>query len=176
MSKTPLCRFRAVTAPLMVFTVALLSPTASQAQQQVYRSVDAQGNVSFSAEPPTDANVRSVETLTLQPGPSEADRQAAEARARDIQQAAEDYDNRRKAAAEKLKSQEPTPPPSQAEQSPDAEQWNELLVNDRVLTPEQRLKVEQAKRELLKAEHHKQQQGSGGKDLYQRPNNSARTE
>lgn len=162
-------------ALILAGTFAIAISTAAEAQQQVYRSVDAQGNVSFSAEPPSGANVRNVESIELQPGPSEADRQAAEARARDIQQAADAYAQQRQAAREAAAGQQsdaaPTSSAGSDDASPAAEQWDELLVNDRTLTPEQRTKVEEAKRELLDAQ--RGQQGSGS-DLYQSPNNYQR--
>lgn len=164
----------------LALTVGVMAP--ADAQQQVYRSVDAQGNVSFSSEPPAGSNLRSVESIELQPGPSEADRQAAEARAREIQQAAEAYDQRRQAAREaaaKEREQAEPKPPASASESGDAEQWNELLVNDRTLSPEQQAQIDKAKRELLEAEQ-KGRDSSGG-DLYRssgnyRPGTSGRGE
>ncbi|EIC20090.1 DUF4124 domain-containing protein [Thiorhodovibrio frisius] len=163
-------------ALILAGTFAIAISTVAEAQQQVYRSVDAQGNVSFSAEPPSGANVRNVESIELQPGPSEADRQAAEARARDIQQAADAYAQQRQAAREAAAGQQGSDAASKSsagsdDASPAAEQWDQLLVNDRNLTPEQRTKVEEAKRELLDAQ--RGQQGSGS-DLYKSPDNYQR--
>jgi hypothetical protein len=157
-------------------------PATAGAQQQVYRSVDAQGNVSFSSSPPAGSNLRSVESIELQPGPSEADRQEAEARAREMQQAADAYTQRRQAAREEATKQQQKAqpkPPASAGESGDAEQWDELLVNGRTLTPEQQMQVDKAKRELLEAEP-KGRESSGG-DLYQsrgnfRPGTGPRSE
>lgn len=161
-------------SPPLVLTLGLALSLGlcaqAQAQQQVYRSVDAQGNVTFSSEPPIGADVRRVETVELRPGPSEVDRQAAEARAREIQQAADAYDQRRQAAAEeadKQREEGPPQPRASADESSDAQQWDELLVNGRALTPEQRQKVDAAKRELIGAEARRHE--SKGGDLYQSP-------
>jgi hypothetical protein len=155
--------------------LALLLPVTLMAQQQVYRSVDADGNVTFSAEPPMGADVRSVDRISLPPGPSEAARAEAEERARAIQQAADEYEKQRmaarEAAAKAAKESTAATPPAQVEQSDAGEQWNELLVNERGLTPEQRVKIEEAKRQLHEA------QGNGGKpaegDLYRRAEGDA---
>ncbi|WPL19301.1 hypothetical protein Thiowin_04418 [Thiorhodovibrio winogradskyi] len=172
MSHDPGCFFAQSLALILAGTIALAMPAA--AQQQVYRSVDAQGRVSFSAEPPAGEDVRSIESIELQPGPSEADRQAAEARVRDMQQAADAYEQQRQSAREAETGQEESgntsKSPSESDASPAAEQWNQLLVNDRRLTPEQRKKVEEAKRELLEAQQ-RGRQSAGGGDLYKRPDN-----
>ncbi len=55
--------------------LVLLAGTA--AAEQIYRSVDAQGNVTFSSTPPADA--AAVEEVSVQPGPSsETQREARE--------------------------------------------------------------------------------------------------
>jgi hypothetical protein len=48
------------------------------AAEQIYRSVDADGNVTFSSEPPADAV--DVDEVKVQPGPSAAEQQAARER------------------------------------------------------------------------------------------------
>ncbi|MBK1649652.1 DUF4124 domain-containing protein [Rhabdochromatium marinum] len=102
MSKQPVRRWGHRLAPLISLPVSLgplLSwPPPAAAQPSVYRSVDAQGRVSFSSTPPAGENLREVESIQLPPGPSEANRQAAEARARDIQQAVDAYAQERQAA------------------------------------------------------------------------------
>lgn len=148
-------------APLLALALALTStvPTSAAAQQQVYRSVDAQGNTIYSSEPPAGVDIRGVETVEIQPGPSEADRQAAEARARAIQQAADAYAQRRQAAREAAAEQEPAAADSNPpRESATADQRSDLSVNDRTLTPAQRRAVEKARQELFEA----RQRGSGG--------------
>jgi hypothetical protein len=58
--------------------LALLAGTA--AAEQIYKSVDAEGNVTFSNEPP--AGAVNVDQVKLQPGPSDAAQQAARERVR----------------------------------------------------------------------------------------------
>ena len=54
--------------------LAMLAGTA--AAEQIYRSVDAEGNVTFSNQPP--ANSVSVDQVDVQPGPSEAAQREAQ--------------------------------------------------------------------------------------------------
>jgi len=56
--------------------LAMLAGTA--AAEQIYRSVDAQGNVTFSSQPPT--NSVTVDKVSVQPGPSEAAQREAQER------------------------------------------------------------------------------------------------
>jgi len=56
--------------------LALLAGTA--AAEQIYKSVDADGNVTFSSQPPADA--LDVDEVKVQPGPSAAEQQAARER------------------------------------------------------------------------------------------------
>ena len=56
--------------------LTLLAGTA--AAEQIYRSVDADGNVTFSNQPP--ANAVSVDEVSVQPGPSEAAQREARER------------------------------------------------------------------------------------------------
>jgi hypothetical protein len=59
-----------------VLLLAMLAGTA--AAEQIYRSVDAEGNVTFSNQPP--ANSVSVDQVDVQPGPSEAAQREAQER------------------------------------------------------------------------------------------------
>lgn len=162
-------RARELGTVLALSSLVALSSSPTKAQQQVFRSVDAQGNVTFSSEPPSGPEVRSVESVAIQPGPSEADRQAAESRAREMQRAADQYDQERRAKEEAAAKQREAAAKAAAQASDartqDAEQWNELLVNDRVLTPAERERIEEAKRELLGAEREPRREGV--KDLYE---------
>jgi hypothetical protein len=56
--------------------LAMLAGTA--AAEQIYRSVDAEGNVTFSNQPP--ANSVTVDQVSVQPGPSDAAQQEAQER------------------------------------------------------------------------------------------------
>jgi Domain of unknown function (DUF4124) len=56
--------------------LAVLAGTA--AAEQIYRSVDAEGNVTFSNQPP--ANSVTVDKVSVQPGPSEAAQREAQER------------------------------------------------------------------------------------------------
>ena len=59
-----------------VLLLAMLAGTA--AAEQIYRSVDAEGNVTFSNQPP--ANSVTVDQVDVQPGPSEAAQREAQER------------------------------------------------------------------------------------------------
>jgi len=56
--------------------LAILAGTA--AAEQIYRSVDAEGNVTFSSQPP--ANSVTVDQVSVQPGPSDAAQREARER------------------------------------------------------------------------------------------------
>ena len=56
--------------------LVMLAGTA--AAEQIYRSVDAEGNVTFSSQPPTGAVT--VDKVSVKPGPSEAEQHAARER------------------------------------------------------------------------------------------------
>jgi hypothetical protein len=59
-----------------MLALALLAGTATA--EQIYKSVDADGNVTFSNEPPADAV--DVDEVKVRPGPSAAEQQAARER------------------------------------------------------------------------------------------------
>jgi hypothetical protein len=69
----------------VIYLAIGLLVSSALASAQVYRSVDEQGNVTYSAEPPADA--REVEPVEIQPGPSEAQQREAERRTRELQNA-----------------------------------------------------------------------------------------
>jgi len=80
----------------MLRTIAMIARAAllafgfvltAEAGQPVYKSVDEAGNVTYSAEPPSDAD--KVKQMELDPGPSEAQQVEAEDRARRQAAAAE---------------------------------------------------------------------------------------
>jgi hypothetical protein len=55
------------------------------AQQQVYKSIDSQGNVTYSSTRPDPGGASAVEQILIAPPPSETEREAAEQRLREIQ-------------------------------------------------------------------------------------------
>lgn len=61
--------------------------------QSIYKSVDANGKVTYSTEPL--ANAASAAVITPSRGPTEADRQAAEARAAELERAMGEVDKQR---------------------------------------------------------------------------------
>jgi hypothetical protein len=96
--------------PAAVYTrgmlvLALLSGTA--AADQIYRSVDAEGNVTFSNKPPADAV--SVDKVTVQPGPSEAAQREAQER---TQRQGETARTLEEARASRSKQREQAAPPA----------------------------------------------------------------
>jgi hypothetical protein len=56
----------------------LIMPAGTAAAEQIYRSVDAEGNVTFSSQPPTGAVA--VDKVNVRPGPSAAEQNAARER------------------------------------------------------------------------------------------------
>jgi hypothetical protein len=67
---------RLVTAGLGAWLVAAAAPPAAQ----VYKGVDESGNVVYSSSPFTGTDPDRVETIRVDPGPTAADRAAAERR------------------------------------------------------------------------------------------------
>jgi|GEM_PF-1404692 len=63
---------------IIVACCMLFMLTATAMAEQIYRSVDADGNVTFSNEPPADAV--DVDEVKVRPGPSAAEQQAARER------------------------------------------------------------------------------------------------
>jgi len=66
-----------------VFTACMLllvMLAGTAAADKIYRSVDAQGNVTFSSTPPADASA--VDEVRVQPGPSEEEQREARERLR----------------------------------------------------------------------------------------------
>ena len=67
------------THPVRTFCILVLAFLAgTAAAEQIYKSVDAEGNVTFSSEPP--AGAVNVDEVRVQPGPSDAAQQAARER------------------------------------------------------------------------------------------------
>jgi hypothetical protein len=69
--------------------VLLAAWTAVAGAETVYKSIDAQGNVTYSSTPPETAGKRQqVEEVLITPGPSEEERLNAEKRAKETEAAA----------------------------------------------------------------------------------------
>jgi hypothetical protein len=84
----------------MAAAVALLvSAPMAVGAEQVYKSIDAAGNVTYSATPPAAPDVADVETLSVEPGPTPTEQREAEQRAREVEAAV-----RQQAAARRAKS------------------------------------------------------------------------
>lgn len=75
--------------------------------QSIYKSVDANGKVTYSTEPL--ANAASAAVITPSRGPTEADRQAAEARAAELERAMGEVDQQRE---QRLEASRKKPDPS----------------------------------------------------------------
>jgi len=60
--------------------ILLFALSASAVAQQIYKSVDADGNVSYSSAPPPGAAPGQAQTVKIDPGPTETERAAAEQR------------------------------------------------------------------------------------------------
>jgi hypothetical protein len=68
-----------------LLAVLLLGIGAPAAAQQIYKSVDADGVVSYSSSPPRDAPQDRIETVKVDPAPPEAERNAAQQRLSEMQ-------------------------------------------------------------------------------------------
>ena len=108
-----------------IFTVAgLLIAASAAAQQAVYKSIDANGNVTYSSTPPPDAARAEAVELTPPPAPTEIE--AAQQRAQALQElgdqayrereerSAELAESRRAAREEAARQQSAEPPPEAA--------------------------------------------------------------
>lgn len=95
----------------LISLVTLLLPSLAFAADPIYKSVDEQGNVIYSAEPPAGA-VQS-EQLAVPPPPSEEDVKRAEEATRQVQEQATRLEQERKARkaeqAAAPKAAEPAP-------------------------------------------------------------------
>jgi hypothetical protein len=69
---------------LTIAAIALLGTFAAMAQE-IYKSVDAQGRVTFSSSPPPGAPGELVQEVKIPPGPTEEQRQEAAQRAKEIE-------------------------------------------------------------------------------------------
>jgi len=65
----------------------------------VYKSIDAQGRVTYSSQPPPTGSAKQVEEVQIQPGPTSADADAAVQRLRALEQASQNRESEQAAAA-----------------------------------------------------------------------------
>ena len=90
----------------LLFMLSTVQMTA--AAQQVYRSVDPQGNIIYSDNPPADA--AQIQNVELPPGPTEEQVEQAQQRGRAIQESADkmasEREAREKIAAEKRREEQ----------------------------------------------------------------------
>ena len=85
----------------LVMGFALVAASGLAAQQTVYRWVDAEGNITYSSQAPAQAE--DLQEIEIPPGPTEAQRKAAEERLERSLERIEALDEARKEAAEKRK-------------------------------------------------------------------------
>jgi hypothetical protein len=94
-----------------LLALALLS--GAVAADPIYRSVDAQGNVTFSNKPP--ANAVTVDKVDVQPGPSEAAQREAQERMQRQEEAAQSLEEARASRAKQQEEQAAPPAPEAVE-------------------------------------------------------------
>jgi hypothetical protein len=73
-----------LTRSLTAVALVCLSQGATSAEP-IYRSIDANGNVTYSSSPPPDSGAERVEQVPIAPGPSAAQQRSAEQRALEIE-------------------------------------------------------------------------------------------
>ena len=86
----------------------LAVPTGTVAAEQIYRSVDAEGNVTFSSQPPADAV--DVDEVSLPPGPSAEEQAAARKRVQAQEATASEIGEARASRAPKPPETSPAAP------------------------------------------------------------------
>lgn len=92
--------------PLVTILVLLACPTPPIAGP-VYKSVDADGNITYSSSPPAEQRGQQVEEVKLAPGPSQQEVEAANKRLQDIERAEyEQNKQRQQQQAEQSKAKE----------------------------------------------------------------------
>lgn len=138
-----------------VLLSALLAAAPAAAQQTVFRSVDAQGNVTFSATPPPSGAVQDVEEVEIRPGPTPEAQEAADQRLRTL------IDETERRRQERAEAQTPNPERLAAEQALQQalqdleearvqrdEDWQQISGGGRFLAPRYFERVEQAEQRV----------------------------
>jgi hypothetical protein len=84
-------RIRAIvrSGPVPLLILLLAATGSAAAQGPIYKSIDADGNVTYSSTPPEDPRVQRIETVEVDPGPSPAEQAEAERRMRGIESVAD---------------------------------------------------------------------------------------
>jgi hypothetical protein len=77
-NRSQLVRSMGQSLSLVVLLLAIGTPAAIA--QKVYKSIDADGVVTYSSSPPRNAPVDQIDTINIAPGPSEAARAAGQQR------------------------------------------------------------------------------------------------
>ncbi|MGB5834126.1 MAG: DUF4124 domain-containing protein [Thiohalocapsa sp.] len=73
----------------LLFVMPLILVAGVAMSQQIYKSVDADGVVTYSASPPRDAPSRQIEHVRVDPAPPAAERAAAEKRLESMRRSAD---------------------------------------------------------------------------------------
>jgi Domain of unknown function (DUF4124) len=102
-----------VVAGSMLMLVLL---AGSAAAEQIYRSVDAEGNVTFSSQPP--AGAVAVDEVNVQPGPSAAEQNAARERMQNQEATANELGEARASRVQQQPQEEPVEPYVVEQQEP----------------------------------------------------------
>lgn len=76
-------------ARLLPVALALLLAVPAAAEPPIFKSIDAQGNVTYSSTPPSD-DVQQVETVELPPGPTAEEQAEAQRQARELEAVADE--------------------------------------------------------------------------------------
>lgn len=137
-----------------------LVPSTSNTQP-VFKSIGPDGQVTYSSEPPRDAAVK-VERVELPPGPTPAEKAAAEARAQALQQRVDAAAERRRAqqqeaigAAEEaeLAVREAKEALEVARVRHNPEDWQTLVTGGRVPSANYLNRVKEAEQQLRQAQN-----------------------
>ncbi len=99
-------RFKYTVCTGCVLMLALLAGTATA--EQIYRSVDAEGNVTFSNQP--SANAVTVDEVSVQPGPSDAAQREASERMQRQEAAANELSEARASRVQQQPEASPAAP------------------------------------------------------------------
>jgi hypothetical protein len=143
-------------APIALSILAISSAGA----QTVYKSIDAQGNVTYSSTPPPEGSGKAIREVPIAPPPPESQRQEAEERVRQLQIESARIDRQREgdkkqradsvAAAEK-ELQEAQMQLEEAKIRRD-EDWQYLATGGRVLKQSYLDRVDRAEKQVRQAE------------------------
>lgn len=149
------------TAIAATLALGLLNgPDGHVQAQHVYKSVDADGRVTYSATPPSESGTAQVQELELQPGPNPQDQQAAHQRMRSNAAANQQSQDRReaerakRAAAVSAAQQALIRAQADLEQTkiPGDSDWQHLAKGGRVLSAGYYARLTAAEDRVAKAE------------------------